>query len=432
VARANPPKKKKPIGPERPVRPEPAEIGPGKGRLLALIGTMVVLLSVLIGRWVCQAWVSPLPELPFLTLDGVDPEVAEVLTQQRSAVEQAPRSAEAWGRLAMLLHAHQFTDQALVCYGAAEKLDPTNPLWPYFQGYLLLEGARPDQAVSRLERAAALAPDNWPIPRFRLADLLLDLGRSDDAERIYRTQLATKTDNEFVRDYAQFGLAKVFFARQKLSDALPFLQAAADDPYIRKRSFALRIAIDERLDKRAESDSKRAAFAMLPDDLAWPDGTEQVDELRVGWRGRISRAKSLLNADQPAEALKLLVETVGKYPDNDQVWVALGVAKENMKDFTGAEEAYRKGIALAPDRAAHRIEVGKFLQARQRYQEAAAVFRDAIQLSPFEAAIHFQLGVCLQSLGDYAGAAEAYRQALRYNPNLNAARQNLERLTTRN
>jgi tetratricopeptide (TPR) repeat protein len=392
---------------------------------------MVVLLSALIGRWVYQEWTSPLPELPLLALDGVDPEVAEVLAQQRAAVERAPRSAVAWGRLGMLLHAHQFNDQALNCYSAAETLDTTNPLWPYYQGYLLLDGARPDQAVSHLERAAALAPDDWPIPRFRLADLYLDLGRIDDAERMCRKLLATKTENEFVHYYAQFGLAKVMLARQKYLDALSLLQAVADDPYTRKRACALRIAIDERLGKRAESAEERARFATLPDDLSWPDGTEQVDELRVGWRGRISKAKTLLNDDQPAEALKLLVETVEKYPHNDRVWVALGVAKENMKDYLGAEEAYRKSIALAPDRAGHRIEFGKFLQARQRYQEAAAVFREAVELSPLEAAIHFQLGVCLQSLGDNPGAAEAYRQALRYNPDLNDARRRLEMLTTK-
>jgi Tfp pilus assembly protein PilF len=139
----------------------------------------------------------------------------------------------------------------------------------------------------------------------------------------------------------------------------------------------------------------------------------------------------MLNDNQPAEALKLLTETVEKYPHVDQVWAALGVAKENLKDFSGAEEAYHKSIALAPDRADHRSEFGDFLRARQRYREAAAVFREALELRPFDAATHFQLGACLQSLGDYPGAAEAYRQALRYNPDLGDARQHLEMLTTK-
>jgi Tfp pilus assembly protein PilF len=430
VARANPSKKKKLVGPERPPQREPADIRSPKRRLRVLVGIAVVLFSALIGRWVYQGRTSSLPELPLLALDGVDPEVAEVLTNQRAAVEQAPRSAEAWGRLAMLLHAHEFPDQAVICYSAAEALDRTDPNWPYFQGYLLQEGARPEQALSCLERAAALAPDDWPVPRFRLADLLLDLGRIDDAEKKYRKVLDTRTDNKYARYYAQFGLAKVMIARQNYLDALSFLQTLADDPYTRKRACALRVAVYERLGKRAESDRERTDFATLPDDQSWPDGTEQVDQLRVGWRGRISMANSMLNDNQPAEALKLLTETVEKYPHVDQVWAALGVAKENLKDFSGAEEAYRKSIALAPDRADHRGEFGDFLQARQRYREAAAVFREALELRPFDAATHFQLGACLQSLGDYPGAAEAYRQALRYNPDLSDARQHLEMLTT--
>lgn len=391
---------------------------------------MVILLCVLIGRWVYQGRTGPLPELPFLALDGVDPEVADVLTKQRAVVAQAPRSAEAWGRLAMLLYAHQFADEAVICFSAAETLDGTNPIWPYFQGYLLQKGAHPDHALPCLERAAALAPNEWPVPRLRLADLLLSLGRIEDAEKEYRKVFATNTDTEYVRFYAQFGLAKVMIARQNHQGALPFLLALVDDPYTRKRACALRAAVYERLGKPAQSDRERLRFATLPDDESWPDVATEALQAMVGWRGRISRANSLQSDNQPAKALELLIETAEKYPQTDQVWAALGVAKEDMKDFLGAEEAYRRSIALAPDRAEHRFNFGVFLQARQRYQEAAAVFRETIELRPFDAATHFQLGTCLQSLGDNLGAAEAYRIALRYNPELNDARQHLEMLTT--
>ncbi|HEV2972248.1 MAG TPA: tetratricopeptide repeat protein [Pirellulales bacterium] len=392
---------------------------------------MVVLLCALIGRWVYQGWTGPLPELPFLALDGIDPEVAEVLTKQRAAVERAPRSADAWGTLAMLLHAHQFADEAIICYGAAATLEKTNPNWPYFQGYLLEKGAHPDQALPCLERAAALAPNDLPVPRFRLADLLLSLGRIEDAETEYRKVLATKSDNKYVHFYSQFGLAQVMIARQNYQDALSLLQAIADDPYTRKRACALRAAVYERLGKRPESDREHVRFATLPEDQSWPDGTAQIRLLRVGWHGRILRANAMQNDNQPADALQLMIETVEKYPHTDQVWAALGVAKENMKDFAGAEEAYRKSIVLAPDRADHRFEFGDFLQARKRYKEAAAVFREAIELRPFDAATQFRLGACLQSLGDNPGAADAYRNALRYNPDLNDARQGLEMVTTK-
>jgi Tfp pilus assembly protein PilF len=431
VAKGNPSKKKKSAGPESPANKDRAEIGRPKRRLRVLIAAMIALSSALLARWVYQGWINPVPEIPLLALDGVDPEVAEVLSKQRAAVEQAPRSAEAWGRLAMLLHAHHFADQAVICYSAAEALDRANAIWPYLQGYLLQKGARPDQAISHFERAAALASADWPVPRFRLADLLLDLGRVDDAEREFRQVLATETDNKYARYYAQFGLAKVMIARQNDQSAVAFLDAVADDPYTRKRACGLRLAVFERLGNRAESDRERARFATLPGDQPWPDGAEQVDELRVGWRGRISKANSMLKDNQPAEALKLLLETVAKYPQVDQVWAALGVAKENTKDFQGAEEAYRKSIGLAPERADLRCEFGDFLQSRQRYQEAAAVFREALELRPFDAATHFRLGVCLQSQGDKSGAAEAYRKALQYNPDLSDARQRLEMLTTK-
>src|SRR5207253_11261877 len=105
------------------------------------------------------------------------------------------------------------------------------------------------------------------------------------------------------------------------------------------------------------------------------------------------------------------------------------VAKENTRDYKGAEEAYHKSIRLSPDRAGHRFALGDFLQALGRYQEAAAFFRTAIELRPLDANTHFRLGQCLQALGERAGAAQAFRKALHHDPELSAARRGLEKLT---
>src|ERR1700687_5794044 len=116
----------------------------------------------------------------------------------------------------MLLDAHAFATEAATCYTAAEPLDRTNPLWPYFHGILLVQsGPSPEKALPFLKRAAALASSAWPLPRLHVAELLRALGRLEDANQEFREVLANNRDNIF----AQFGLAQVAIARHDYQDS---------------------------------------------------------------------------------------------------------------------------------------------------------------------------------------------------------------------
>src|SRR5438477_1832480 len=77
-------------------------------RLRVLLVLLVVLLSVAVLRWVFQARSERLPELPEIALNGIDPEVAEVIADARAGVLKSPRSRDAWVKLAMFLDAHLF------------------------------------------------------------------------------------------------------------------------------------------------------------------------------------------------------------------------------------------------------------------------------------------------------------------------------------
>src|SRR5439155_19466770 len=98
-----------------------------------------------------------------------------------SAVVESPRSALPWGRLGMVLVAHDRTAEANQCFAQAEQLDPREPRWPYFQGVALSLGA-PEEALPKLQRAVELCGDAAEAPRRRLAELLLLQGRAEEAE----------------------------------------------------------------------------------------------------------------------------------------------------------------------------------------------------------------------------------------------------------
>src|SRR5207249_71855 len=111
-------------------------------------------------------------------LAGADPGVAAAVTAAQKAVERQPASAAAWGRLAMVLQAHDFRSEATRCFAQAERLDPANPRWPYHQALDLLISA-PDAGLARLERAVAL---DGPVsaPRLLLGEVLLAQGRGEE------------------------------------------------------------------------------------------------------------------------------------------------------------------------------------------------------------------------------------------------------------
>src|SRR5262245_48350592 len=83
---------------------------------------------------------TTLPPLspPEIELTGADPIVTKVITAARAAVESDPGSGAAWGRLGMVLLAHDYYTEGLICFSRAEQLNPSDSRWSYFQGLILM------------------------------------------------------------------------------------------------------------------------------------------------------------------------------------------------------------------------------------------------------------------------------------------------------
>jgi tetratricopeptide (TPR) repeat protein len=415
-------------GAKQPAPVAPASSRPtptSKKRLYSLLALLVCVLGLAIGNWVYDGWINPLPDVPAPALAGTDPEIADEITKARENVAKDPRSVTAWAQLGYLFDVYLFADEAIACYRAAEILEPSNWAWPYLRASLLIKSAYPEEALPCLERAADLAPH--PGARAKLADFLMTLGHMDRAEQHYRRVLATDAKNS----QALFGLAQVASAQGDFPKALQHLEKVGDDPHARKRVCALRAATYERLGKHQEAAKERTLFAALPADEPRLDVHWQLQELRKGVRGRILRASSLGSQGKAAEAETLLLDTVARYPQSAQAWVALAVFKEGARDYVAAEQAFQKCLALAPHRADFHCSWGDFLQARNRHREAAAAFRKAIDLAPADAKAHSGLGDSLRSAGDLPGAAQAFRDALRLNPELADARAKLSQFEKR-
>jgi tetratricopeptide (TPR) repeat protein len=360
-------------------------------------------------------------DVPAIDVADADPEVANAITAARDAVVKKRTSAEAWGELALTLHAHNYLTEAAVCYAAAAELDPLNPHWPYLHGVILQNGPEPEAALPYLQRAADMCPPN-SMPRLARADLLLDRGRLDEADAEFdRVLKAAPRDS-----HANLGKAQVAVARKEYKEALPYLQAVVDDLCARKHASALRVAALVQLNDTAGAETERERLATLPDDLPWPDvSKDRVAAAHVGEHARLQKAAGLMQHARVAEATAVLRDVVQRYPRSDQAWAALAGALSAGADKAGAEAAIHKSIELAKDPSKHWYYLGLMHKTQGNHQQAVEAFRQALKLRPTDAATFFELGDCLHNLGDRTGAADAFRQALRYRPEMEDARQRL-------
>ena len=116
----------------------------------------------------------PAPQLPDLSASY--PEVAEAVRSRFKIVKVHPDSAGAWGRYGMILDAHEFRDQCVVCYRVASQLDQADVRWRYYLA-LQLRNASPTQALAVLGETVPDGKRELPILLLK-ASLLREQGRN--------------------------------------------------------------------------------------------------------------------------------------------------------------------------------------------------------------------------------------------------------------
>ncbi len=399
-----------------------ASAGPRKSvRLRRLLVVSGVVLAAGIGAYLW--WRLSAPRLPPIDLTRVDPSVAEAIEAARAKVRESPRSAEAWGRLGIVLLAHDFGAEAVGCFEQAEKLDRNDPRWPYLHALTLLR-SDPDRGLPPLERAAELSRAE-SAPRLRLAEELLARGRLDEAERCFRAALRQSVNDP----RALLGLGQIAFQRDDLVASQTHLRRAVAAAPWAKPARALLATVYQRLGDRSAADEELRAMAGLSDELIWRDAyAEAVEEARVGVKARTEFAHRLFTQGRPRDALRVLQETVRKNPDSAHARWALGRCLLYAGAFPAAEQALRDAVHLKPNRMESQYDLAVSLHRQNKHADAAACYRRTVALMPQHAFAHHNLGLCLKELGDQPGALEAFRDAVRYKPDFATAQKDLGKL----
>src|SRR5437764_1037047 len=115
---------------------------------------------------------AELPELPKLNMANFRPAIRRQIQRADAEARGHPRSAEASGKLGMVLDAYQQYQSAALCYERAHRLDARSFRWAYYLGTVQLHQGKYGQAAVTLREAVRLASDYMP-GRLKLAESLL-------------------------------------------------------------------------------------------------------------------------------------------------------------------------------------------------------------------------------------------------------------------
>jgi tetratricopeptide (TPR) repeat protein len=354
--------------------------------------------------------------------------VREIVEEARRGVLDNPRSAHAWGLLGEVFLANELEEQGAACFAEAERLDPTDARWPYYQaGPLVNQGDR-EGALPYLRRAIDLADAGETAPRLLLGESLLLLGRPDEAEPWFRGALSGQPEDA----RALFDLGLLAVSRQQWTTAREHLSRCLGSPYARQKARVQLALVCRRLGQQAAADDYLAQARRVPADADWPDSfVTQFMRWAVTKRNRYRLVEQLEAAGRYAEAAAVLTPLTRQYPDDYLPHFTLGKMLGRTGDHDRAEASLRKARRLAPDKVQthYYLSLVLFLkgealrkrrgtEARILFEESAGLARQALGLQGDYGFAFTSLGLSLRRLGRRAEALDAFRQAARCSPEL--------------
>lgn len=166
---------------------------------------------------------------------------------------------------------------------------------------------------------------------------------------------------------------------------------------------------------------------------ALDDFTEPLGQLlmsRSGDEREICRAfvNGMCIRLQFDDALRVLEAWHSDLPDDPEPWFLRGAIQRNTRKWAAAEEAYREGLALAPNDVQARLALAQCQLEQNDVEEAAGNFQRCLERSPRMVEAEFGLGRCRAMQGDITEARRLFLRVVEETPSHEGARHELARL----
>ena len=361
---------------------------------------------------------EPLPEVPLLGLEAAASReiAARIAKCEKSRLDRAVPDAEvaaACGAAGRILHAYQRLDAAAVAYGDAALVAPRDPRWPYLLGLVYADRGRTKEAVSSLERAAALAAETPEAP---LVDLALARAHAREG-RFAASRAAAERALGKRPDLAAAWVAAAE-AAAALGDhfgAVRGYQAALRlQPFATKLHGPLAVELQRagRGGEAREHERRRGEGTILIDD-PWLSAVAAERRDAAALNDLASRAFELGDFAVAADAF---AEVASRRPADPLAHVNLGSALHRLGREAEAEREYREALRLDPRSLLAHFNLGVVLAATGREEEAVAEYRAALAVDATARDARLNLANGLRRLGRFAEALAEYERVAAEEP----------------
>ena len=323
-----------------------------------------VRLAVAVAAFLCGV-ATQAAQLPTPDLTAVEPRVRTAIEKELATTAREPGSPSTWGRLGMVLQAHQFDEEAEVVYAEASRLAPTEFRWVYLRG-VLADAHNPAVAVGLYRQAVEIDAVYGPA-RVRLAAALEKVGSAAEADTHYAEAARLEPGNAV----AHLGLGRLALARGEVDQAVRHLERAYQlRPEIQAIVATLSRARHRAGDRDAARRLAQAARGLPPMIHHRDPRRAEVDVLAVDSESFLRRSKTYRETGQLQASLAELLRLTELEPGNAQAHFAAAGVYDRMNRPREAATAARRALELDPDLAGGRavlagalFKIGSFEQA---------------------------------------------------------------------
>jgi tetratricopeptide (TPR) repeat protein len=343
-------------------------------------------------------------------LGAMAPEVASLVDEQLSIVNNDRASAPAWARLGMACEANGLLQPARAAYAQAIALDPRDARSTYRLAVVDARAGRVDDAIAEMRQAIALnsqyAPAHW-----RLGLWLLDRNDADAAEHAFAR--AAEIDPADVAGWT--GLARVHLQRNQNQQAADLLEKwLAKTPGDR---YALQL-LGTAYRRLGRLDEAQYALAVgMSGEPAWVDPwTDEVMQFRRGFAVLLKDATQAFLSGHPDAAIGTLEELRRQKPDDPALASHLGEAYVAAGRADQGVALLEQVVAKDPERFEAFVALASGYLQQNDLSRARAAIERALAVNATLGRAHQTKGLIVWRAGDERGALASLKNAVRYDP----------------
>jgi tetratricopeptide (TPR) repeat protein len=347
------------------------------------------------------------PPIPDPPTEGMEKAVADRILAARDALEENRSSAEAWGSLGKVFHAHYLESEAAPCYAEARRLAPGDFQWPYLLARLL-KARDPARGLELLDDAKQSNPEYAPL-YLLAAELQESLGDAEAAADSYREALSVDPASAS----AEFGLGRLALAKEALEESTRHLERASA---LAPDAGSIQALLSQAYRRGGrEEDANRAAERagrLHPDVEVRDPVLASVMDQAVSVAGFQMRAVEAERAGDPSRAEELLRRAMGAHPEDATLVYNLANHQSRQGRSSEAAETYRRALSLDSKHVAALVNLGILTAQSGEVDIAKRYFAQALENEPAHAGALIGLGNAAAAEGNLEEAISFFERAL--------------------